>query len=70
MLSMVIIGGLGNFRGPLIGAATLIGLPEVLQFLQLPDSQAAPVRLLIYGALLVAFMRIRPNGLAGSYRIE
>ena len=70
MLSMVIIGGLGNFRGPLVGAATLIALPELLRFLQLPDTQAAAVRLGIYGLLLIVFMHIRPNGIAGTYRIE
>jgi len=36
MLSMVIVGGLGNFRGPIIGAAVLILLPEALRFLNFP----------------------------------
>ena len=70
MLSMVIVGGLGNFRGPLVGAATLIALPEVLRLFQLPDSAAASLRLAAYGLLLVALMHWRPNGLAGTYRIE
>jgi branched-chain amino acid transport system permease protein len=70
MLSMVIVGGLGNFRGPLVGAATLIALPELLRLLQLPDSAAAALRLAVYGLLLVALMHWRPKGLAGTYRIE
>lgn len=70
MLSMVIVGGLGNFRGPLVGAATLVGLPEVLRFLALPDAQAANLRLLIYGLLLVLMMHLRPQGIAGDYRLE
>ncbi|TAN79287.1 MAG: branched-chain amino acid ABC transporter permease [Gallionella sp.] len=70
MLSMVIIGGTGNVRGPLTGAAVLILLPEALRFLQLPDAVAANVRLLAYGLLLVVMMHLRPQGLAGTYRYQ
>jgi branched-chain amino acid transport system permease protein len=70
MLSMVIVGGLGNFRGPLVGAALLILLPEALRFVALPDSIAANMRLLIYGVLLIVMMQFRPQGIAGDYRME
>ncbi len=70
MLSMVIVGGLGNFRGPVVGAAVLIGLPELLRFLALPDAQAANLRLLIYGLLLILMMHFRPQGIAGEYRMQ
>lgn len=70
VLSMVIVGGLGNFKGPIVGAFTLIALPELLRFLSLPDAQAANLRLLIYGLLLVLMMHFRPNGIAGAYRIQ
>jgi branched-chain amino acid transport system permease protein len=70
MLSMVIVGGTGNVRGPLVGAAVLILLPEALRFLQLPDAIAANVRLLAYGLLLIAMMHWRPQGLAGKYRFQ
>jgi branched-chain amino acid transport system permease protein len=70
MLSMVIVGGMGNFRGPVVGACMLVLLPEILRFLELPNSQAANLRLLIYGVLLVLFMHIRPQGIAGNYRMK
>ncbi len=70
MLSMVIVGGTGNVRGPLVGAAVLILLPEALRFLHLPDAIAANVRLLAYGLLLVLMMHLRPQGLAGVYRYQ
>lgn len=70
MLSMVIVGGTGNVRGPLVGAAVLILLPEALRFVNLPDAIAANVRLLVYGLLLVILMHWRPQGLAGSYRYQ
>ncbi|MCB1209923.1 MAG: branched-chain amino acid ABC transporter permease [Verrucomicrobiales bacterium] len=70
VLSMVIVGGLGNFKGPIVGAFVLIALPELLRFLSLPDTQAANLRLLIYGLLLVLMMHFRPNGIAGAYRVQ
>ena len=70
MLSMVIVGGLGSFRGPIVGAAMLIRLPEILRFVALPDAIAANLRLLIYGVLLIVMMQFRPQGIAGEYRME
>lgn len=70
MLSMVIVGGTGNVRGPIVGAAVLIAIPELLRFLALPDAIAANLRLLAYGLLLILMMHWRPQGLAGRYRFE
>ena len=70
MLSMVIVGGVGNFRGPIIGAFVLIALPELLRFTHLPDAIAANLRLGIYGLLLVLMMHFRPQGLGGEYRLN
>jgi branched-chain amino acid transport system permease protein len=70
MLSMVIVGGLGNVRGPLVGALVVITVPEMLRFLTLPAAVAANLRLLLYGAALVTMMHLRPQGLAGRYRLE
>lgn len=70
MLSMVIVGGTGNVRGPIVGATTLIAIPEILRFLSLPDAIAANVRLLVYGMLLILLMHLRPQGIAGRYRFE
>lgn len=69
-LCMVIVGGMGNFRGPLVGALILLGIPEALRFLSIPDTVAANVRLMLYGVLLVVMMHVRPQGIAGNYRIE
>lgn len=69
MACMVIVGGLGNFRGPLVGSFVLLVIPEVLRFVQMPDALAADVRLLAYGVLLVVMMHLRPRGLAGQYQL-
>jgi len=70
MLCMVIVGGVGNFWGPLVGAAVLVAIPEVLRFMFIPDAYAANIRLLLYGLLLVVMMHFRPQGLAGNYPID
>lgn len=70
MLSMVIVGGTGNIRGPVVGAAVLIAIPEILRFLALPDAIGANIRLLAYGLLLIVMMHLRPQGIAGNYRFE
>jgi branched-chain amino acid transport system permease protein len=70
MLSMVVVGGTGNVRGPFVGAVTLIAIPEILRFLDVPDAVAGSLRLLAYGLLLVLLKRLRPQGLAGRYRFE
>lgn len=69
MLSMVVVGGTGNFRGPILGAFTLIAIPELLRFLQFPDAVAANVRLLAYGLLIIFIAHLRPQGIAGEYRL-
>jgi branched-chain amino acid transport system permease protein len=70
MVCMLLVGGMANFRGPLVGAAVLVALPEVLRMVHLPDAMAANVRLLIYGILLVLIVHVRPQGVAGKYRVK
>ena len=71
ILSMVIVGGVGNsVRGPLVGTLVLLLLPEALRFAHLPDTVAAELRMLIYGVLLILLMHMRPQGIAGDYKLE
>ncbi|MEI8197454.1 MAG: branched-chain amino acid ABC transporter permease [Phycisphaerae bacterium] len=70
MVCMLLIGGVANFRGPLVGAAVLVALPEVLRMVHFPDAMAANIRLLVYGLLLVLIVHFRPQGLAGKYRVQ
>lgn len=56
VLSLVIIGGMGSIPGVIMGAIVLIGIPEVLR-------ELATYRILVFGALLVAMVIIRPRGL-------
>jgi branched-chain amino acid transport system permease protein len=70
ILCIVMIGGAGNLRGPLIGTLFMVIAPEALKFMGLPDVVAANLRQIIYGLLLVLLMRYRPQGLLGEYKFE
>jgi branched-chain amino acid transport system permease protein len=61
ILAMVVLGGMGGFAGPIVGAALVIFLPE--RFRVLGDA-----RLLVFGAVLVIVMILRPQGLIPSKR--
>ena len=68
IMSLVILGGSERLAGPLVGAFILLAVPEALKFLAIPGSVAAPMRQIFYGALLVAFMFLRPEGSLGRER--
>lgn len=61
VLTMMIVGGASNILGALVGAAVLVTLPEALRVVP-------PVRMVLYGALLVVMATLRPQGILGSYR--
>ncbi len=70
IISIVIIGGAGSLKGPIIGSIVLVALPEILRFVGLPNSIAANVRQILYGGLLVVFMLWRPQGFVGEYKLK
>lgn len=70
ILCVVVIGGAGTVRGPVVGSIILVMLPELLRFVGLPDAIAANLRQVIYGLLLVLMMRFRPQGIAGRYAFD
>jgi len=70
IMSLVILGGSERLAGPLVGAFILLAVPEALKFLAIPDSVAAPMRQIFYGALLVAFMFLRPEGILGREKVK
>ncbi|MEN8097835.1 MAG: leucine/isoleucine/valine transporter permease subunit [Chloroflexota bacterium] len=61
VLCLVIIGGMGSTPGVIAGALVLKGLPEILR--ELDD-----YRMLVFGALLVLMMIVRPEGIWPSAR--
>lgn len=69
ILSIIILGGLANLRGSVLGALFLVLLPEALRFVGFPSDIAAQMRVLSYGALLILLMMYRPQGLLGEYKL-
>jgi branched-chain amino acid transport system permease protein len=61
VLCLIIVGGMGNIPGVIVGALALVGLPEILR-------EFAEYRLLMYGAALVMMMLLRPEGLLPEAR--
>lgn len=55
-LALIIVGGMGSIPGVIVGALALVGLPELLR-------EFSEFRLFVYGAVLMAMMLLRPEGL-------
>ena len=70
IIAIVIIGGAGSLKGPIIGTIVLVALPEILRFVGLPNSIAANIRQILYGGLLVILMLWRPQGFVGEYKLK
>jgi branched-chain amino acid transport system permease protein len=65
LLTMIVVGGARTLAGSLVGPALLTALPQALSVLPIPSAAAGPLRQILYGLLLIAFMLFRPQGLAG-----
>jgi branched-chain amino acid transport system permease protein len=61
MLIMVIIGGPGSFWSVLAASAVLSALPDLLRF-------TTDLRMVLYGAVLIAAMLLFPGGVGGWLR--
>ena len=74
VVSMVVLGGMGNIWGVVLGAVLLSFVPELLRYgvgwaneyspVPLPSPEV--LRMLIFGLALVLVMRLRPAGLLPS----
>jgi branched-chain amino acid transport system permease protein len=69
ILAIIILGGLSNNKGAVLGAVCLIILPELLRFVGFPSDIAAQMRQLTYGVILILLMLYRPQGLLGEYKL-
>ena len=63
ILTMAILGGIGNLTGPIVGAAILTLLPELLRSL-------GDFRLVVNGLILVVIVLFLPKGIADPQRLR
>ena len=61
LLLAVLLGGAGTTLGPLLGAAILVVIPEMLQGL-------SELLLIVFGGLLLVTVYLMPRGLLGQWR--
>jgi len=74
VLCMIVLGGMGNIPGVILGAILLTVIPEALRYLGDLQRSAlghvvvdpSDLRMLLFGVALVAMMLYRPAGLLPS----
>ena len=79
VLAIVVIGGMGSIPGVVVGALAIQGIPEFIRgfasagwFGNLPGEVVSAIsnyRYLVFGALMVIMMAVRPQGMIPSSRI-
>lgn len=76
-LAMIIVGGMGRVLGALLGTALIVMLPETLSMAfglagdgvrTLMADRIYEVKGLMYGVVILLFLRLEPEGLAGIWR--
>jgi len=63
ILTMAVLGGMGSIAGSVLGAVILTALPELLRQFQAYQD-------LVYGALLVGLLILRPEGILGRGKLS
>jgi branched-chain amino acid transport system permease protein len=75
VLSMIVLGGMGNIWGVVLGAALLSFVPEILRYTVEPVQRWAfgrmlidpeVIRMLLFGLAMVVMMLVRPAGILPS----
>lgn len=63
-LLMIVIGGIGSQLGAILGALLVTFIPELLRLVPgIADKQ-----MLVFGAIMVAVMLVKPDGLMGIFK--
>src|SRR5256712_7195472 len=75
VLSMIVLGGMGNIWGVILGAVLLSFVPEILRYTVEPAQRwifgrsiidPEVIRMLLFGLAMVVMMLVRPAGLLPS----
>lgn len=75
-LAAIIVGGMGTVLGPILGAAFMTLIPELLKLITLlmepvianAQVHLSPMRGVVFGALIVGFLLFEPHGLAEIWK--
>lgn len=66
IITILVVGGLGNLWGTLVAATVLETVPQVLRFIPATGHAVPHLQLLFFGLLLVLLVRLRPQGLVSE----
>lgn len=71
LLILVVVGGLGSLAGSVLGAIFIVLVPELLDTFVMAvshdTSEMAPIRLGVFGLIVVVFLLFEPQGLARTW---
>jgi len=63
LLSMVVIGGIGNPFGAMLGGIVISVLPALLIEFEVGESSAAAIQQVLFGVVMILVIMVRPRGL-------
>jgi branched-chain amino acid transport system permease protein len=63
IFAIVILGGMANLTGSVVASFIVLLDPLLRNWVKMDAADAALVQLILYGVLLVVFMRLRPQGI-------
>jgi branched-chain amino acid transport system permease protein len=63
LLSMVVIGGIGNPFGAMLGGMVISLLPALLIEFDIGESSAAAIQQVLFGVVMILVIMLRPRGL-------
>ncbi len=66
LVAMIVLGGMGNIVGVLLGVVLLVGVPEVLRASL--GTRFVDYRMLLFGTIMILVIIFRPQGLLPSKR--
>ncbi|MBL7208970.1 MAG: branched-chain amino acid ABC transporter ATP-binding protein/permease [Dehalococcoidia bacterium] len=64
---IVVVGGRANIWGSVAAAFALTIIPEALTWLPGAGERLHAIRMVLYGAMLIVFIRFRPQGMISEY---
>lgn len=75
-LAMILVGGVGSVGGAILGAIFIVALPDIARFaldvlgagMLTSSAQMFEIRGIVTGLIIVAMLRIEPDGLVGIWR--
>jgi len=70
LIAMVLLGGASRPLGPVLGAAIVVSIPELVRAFGGGISEVGAINYAIMGIVLVLFATLKPRGILGGYEFR